>query len=439
MELRRCTRGTGLLCVLLLAGALLLDDPALFLAGSAILAGLVVAYVRFDHMTRDTVRSVVITRSPERTRIRKGATTRITTDITLRVPPRMSVEVSELLPAGVAVQDGETSWVLTGSGAEEKRRLRYRITPLIHGSLPVRGITLTLRDQFFQASFALTAERYSGPLLLVQPRGAFEAARRRSVMETREIEKMSVLSGFGIRSLREYYTGDDIRDIDWKLSAKHDKLFIREYTGMVNLPPVLVIDLPWSGRPFPAPAFDRMVGDIAGMAEHSVRNYQYATMILVSGPNILQVIEEEKDLQQGMAVLREWLHPAGRVVHWYRNPDRSLLREQVRYLEGRMQDGGDTRTGAFFSALRKKYLMVLPSQRQTTFSSDLDRVLSPIATDEMVIFSLCEGDLSHLREIIRQAKMMKFGVHLRIPADAAGAGTASAAGRLGADRLEAFA
>ena len=438
MELRRCTRGIGLLAVLLLAGALLLDDPAVFLAGSAILAGLVIGCLRFDRLCRDTVRSVVIARSLERTNIRKGATIRVVTDITLRVPPRMSVEVGEIIPASVAVQDGETSRVVTGSGSEDTHRFRYRITPLIHGTLPVQGVSLSIRDVFFQTSFGLTAERYSGPLLLVQPRGDFKPAQKHSTMETREVEKMSVMSGFGIRALREYFAGDNIRDIDWKLSAKHDKLFIREYTGMVNLPPVLVIDLPWSGLPFSAPDFDRMVGAVAGMAEHSVHNFQYVTLIVISGPNILQVIEEEKDLRQGMAALREWLHPAERVVHWYRIPDRTLLREQVRHLDHCIRDGKDPRAAAFFTALQRKYLQVVPSQRQTAFSADLARVLSPIATDEMVIFSLGGGDLSHLREVIRQAKLKEFGVHLRMPAAVSPLPGRTFSGRLGADSVEAF-
>lgn len=439
MELRRCTRGSGLLAVLLLGGALLLDDPAVLLAGSAILAGLVIAYLRFDYLSRDAVRSVVVSRSLERTRIRKGATTRVSTDITLKIPPRMHATVTELIPPEVAVQDGVPSLELTGSEAEDIHRIRYRITPLVHGTLPVRGISLALRDLFFSASFLLTAERYSGPLLQVQPRGDFTSAQKHSTMETREIEKMSVLSGFGIRTLREYFAGDNIRDIDWKLSAKYDKLYIREYTGMVNLPPVLLIDLPWSGQPFSAPEFDRMAGAVAGMAEQSVRNFQYATLIVVSGPNILQVIEEEKDLQQGMALLREWLHPAERVVHWYRIPDRSLLREQIRSLDQRIQDGEDAHLRAFFSSLQKKYRQVLPSQRQTVFSTDLARLLSRITTDEMVIFSLGVGDLSHLREIIRQSKMLKFGVHLRMPSAAAQVPATSGTSHLGADSVEAFA
>jgi uncharacterized protein (DUF58 family) len=439
VELRRCTRGAGLLCVLLLAGAFLLDDPAVFFAGSAILAGLFTGYIRFERLSRDTVRSVVVARSLERSRIRRGATIRVFTDITLRIPARMSVEVTELIPAGVAVQDGETSLLLAGSGDAETHRLRYRITPLVHGTLPVKGISLTVRDLFFMASFTLAAERYSGPLLLVQPRGAFEHGQKHTTMETREIEKMSVISGFGLRSLREYYAGDNIRDIDWKLSAKHDKLFIREYTGIVSLPPVLVVDLPWSGQPFPAPAFDRMAGAVAGMVEQSVRNFQYFTLVLISGPNILQVIEEEKDLQQGMALLREWLHPAERVVHWYRIPGRSLLREQIRHLEVYMHEGKDADTRAFCGILQKKYVEVLPSQRPTAFSTDLSRVFSPMASDEMIIFSLGAGDLSHLREVIRQGKLMKFGVHLRMPAAVSPLPGQSFSGRLDADSVEAFA
>jgi hypothetical protein len=182
-----------------------------------------------------------------------------------------------------------------------------------------------------------------------------------------------------------------------------------------------------------------MVGAVAGMAEHSVRNFQYATLVVVSGPNILQVIEEEKDLQQGMALLREWLHPVERVVHWYRIPDRSLLREQIRHLDTCIQDGEDAHLRAFFTSLQKKYRQVLPSQRQTMFSTDLARVLSRMATDEMVIFSLGVGDLSHLREIIRQSKMLKFGVHLRMPSAAAPVSATSGTSHPGADSVEAFA
>jgi uncharacterized protein (DUF58 family) len=439
VELRRCTRGSGLLAVLLLAAAVILDDPAVFFAGSAILAGLFVAFLRFDRLSRAAVRSVTLSRSLERTRIRTGATIRVTTDIALTLPPRMSAVITELVPANVAVQDGEISISLTGSSAALTRRMRYRITPLVHGTLPVRGIALTLRDPFFSATFDLTAGRYSGPLLFVQPRGAFESAQKHSFMETREIEKMSAMNGLGVRSLREYYAGDNIRDIDWKLSAKYDKLFIREYTGIVTMPPILVVDLPWSGQPFPSEEFNRMAGAVAGMAEKSVRNFRHFTLVIVSGPNILRVIEEEKDLQEGMALLREWLHPAERFVHWYRMPDRAVLRERARFLGDRIPEEEDGPPRKFLASLQKKYLDVLPGQRLTVFASDFARVLSSLASDEMVIFTLGEGDRSHLKEIIRQGKLNNFQVHLRMPAAAPQSADPAAIGGSGADRVEVFA
>lgn len=439
MELRRCTRGTGLLALLLLALAAILDEPAIFFAGSAILAGIVVAGLRFDRRCRAVVRSVSVFRSPERTRVRTGNAVGVATDITIRAPTGIAVEGAEIFPAGVAVQDGIPSFSQAGTGAEEKHRLRYRILPLVHGTLPVRGISLGIRDNLFATTFALTADRYSGPPLQVLPQGAFVPAGSHSSMETREIEKMSALRGYGIRGLREYYAGDSLRNIDWKLSAKHDKLFIREYTGLTNLPPVLVADLPWSGLPYTLPEFERMVQLVAGRAEHAVRNNQYFTLILVSGPNILQVIEEERDLQHGMTLLREWLHPSERLVHWYRVPGRSALRNRIGMLDQRMQEKTAGSHTSFFAALKEEYQEVLPCQRQTAFSTDLVRVLSHFGSDTMVIFSLCAGDSSHIREIIRQAKMMKFSVHLRSPAAAVPSFSPSGRGETIPDSVEAFA
>ncbi len=439
MELRRCTQGAGLLALLLLILAGVLDDPAVFFAGGAVGAGLVVARLRFDRRTRELVRSVVVSRSPERTRVRTGSTIGVATEITLRAPPGMAVDVSELLPAGMAVQDGSPSFSLAGTGAVTTHRMRYRIMPLVHGVLPVRGISLRCRDSFFATTVLLSAERYRGPPLHVLPQGAFVPAGSHLSMETREIERMSALRGFGIRGLREYYAGDSLRNTDWKLSAKHDKIYIREYTGLTSLAPVLVVDLPWSGMPFSGPEYERMVQLVAGRAEHAVRSSRSFTLVLISGPNILHVIEEERDLQHGMTLLREWMHPSERLVHWYRVPGRAVLREQIGRLDQGIRNAPDARVRSFFSLLKEQYLAVLPSQRQTAFSNDLVRVFSHAGSDALVIFSLCEGDTSHLRETVRQAKMMKFTVQLRTPANAVPLFSPPGSGSLVADSVEAFA
>ena len=128
----------------------------------------------------------------------------------------------------------------------------------------------------------LSAEQFQGPVLSVQPRGLFESSRRGLSGGNREIEKMAVLSALGVRSLREYYAGDDLRRIDWKMTAKHNKLFVREYAGIMNLPPLIIVDLPWREAPYPGDEFARMVAAVAGQVEHSTTMNHYSTVLLIS-------------------------------------------------------------------------------------------------------------------------------------------------------------
>lgn len=49
----------------------------------------------------------------------------------------------------------------------------------------------------------------------------------------------------GVRSFREYRQGgDNIRDIDWKMTAKYGTTYVREYAGVEGGTATLVVDLP---------------------------------------------------------------------------------------------------------------------------------------------------------------------------------------------------
>jgi uncharacterized protein (DUF58 family) len=439
VQLRRCTQGLCLVAALIICCAYVLDDMVVLLAGCTLIGGIVGQYLLFDRQFRETVASVTIQRSPERTQVRKGTTLRMTTSITLRVPPRIQVELTERLPHGAALQDGTTSITAISDPMPRDYHLSYRITPLIHGTLHFPGISMVVRNLFFITQIELSAESFSGPALLVQPVGIFESSMRRSTIESREIEKMSVVSGFGIRALREYYAGDDIRAIDWKHSAKYDKLYVREYTGVINLPPLIVVDLPWSGAAVPEPDFNRLVAAVAGMAEYSVRTFQYVSILLVSGPNILQYMGEEKDIQRCMSDLREWMHPAERTVHLYHLLDRADLRGQIRRLEDHLSQEENDRARAFCINLRKYTLTALQHQRNPAFYGQLARTISPLTLDDLFLFSLGSGDTSHIRMVIRQARSMKIKVHLRVPDISSGSYGTSSWSRLGPDTLEVFA
>lgn len=53
-------------------------------------------------------------------------------------------------------------------------------------------------------------------------------------------------SGFDFNQLREYEQGDDIRFIDWKSSARYDKLLVKQYLDDRNRTVILAVDLSYS-------------------------------------------------------------------------------------------------------------------------------------------------------------------------------------------------
>jgi uncharacterized protein (DUF58 family) len=439
VHLRRYARGWGLLAILLSAGAFILDDMAVLLAAGMLLSGLCGQYLIFDRGFRAMAGSVQVRRSLERSLVRRGTTIRVTATITVTVPPRVQAGITERIPTNVAVQDGVTSVTADSAASPQTIRLAYRITPLVHGEMNFSGLSLMGRSLLFEDRIELLAGQFSGPALFVQPTGMFEPSSRRTSTETREIEKMSVLSGLGIRALREYYAGDDLRRIDWKLSAKHDKLFVREYAGVMSLPPLIIVDLPWRGAPCPSKDFDRMVAMVAGMVEYCARTYQYVSVLVISGPNILHFMGDEKDLQRCMSVLREWMHPAERTVHFYRITDRTDLRNHIRSAGSAQDRTTDAATLRFLGTLQKYYLATLQNQRRYAFTGQIVRVLSSLTADEVFLFSLFNGDISHIREIVKQAKTAKLRVHIRMPETQEPGMRAVYQGQLGADSLEAFA
>ena len=82
MRIKRCAQGISLLIILLFACALILDDLAILLAGSMLLAGLFGLWYSFDRRFRQAVASVSVARSLERAVVRTGTTLRVKTAIT---------------------------------------------------------------------------------------------------------------------------------------------------------------------------------------------------------------------------------------------------------------------------------------------------------------------------------------------------------------------
>jgi uncharacterized protein (DUF58 family) len=332
----RLARGAAALAAVFLALGLALGGEVPLFIGLGLLALVAVRAARFDRACRRVTGSLRVERALARRLVLEMHATQVTTRISLAVPGGLSVGLREVLPPGISLTGGALEAEVAGTGGRDpvEVSLPYEVTPLVHGTLPFPGVSLRIADRFFTREVSVGTPAAGDREILVQPHPAFEPSRRTGEFGTREIERSAFITGLGIRGFREYRPGDDLRQIDWKLSAKHEKLLIREYMGLMHQGPLLVIDLPDRAAPYDPAAFQRMVRGIAGSVEHSLRSGGHAAYLLVSGMNIVSLVSEEKQVSAALSRLRENLHPVDRPVHAYHALERREIRARARRIRG---------------------------------------------------------------------------------------------------------
>lgn len=99
-------------------------------------------------------------------------------------------------------------------------------------------------------------------------------------------EYASVFHGRGLEfsHVRSYQVGDDVRSIDWKVTARRGTPFVRQFVEERDLLVVLVVDVSGSGRYGPG---ERSAGEVANeiaaaLAFAAARNNDRVSLLLVS-------------------------------------------------------------------------------------------------------------------------------------------------------------
>ncbi len=128
----------------------------------------------------------------------------------------------------------------------EERSYSYQITPPERGSDFFRGTYLRLECPL--GLVVRQAKLFNEEPVRVYPNvlalREFDLLRQKGKL--REIGiRISRIRGLGsdFESLRDYGEGDDYRKIDWKASARRDKLIVRQFEQERNQPVVLCIDV----------------------------------------------------------------------------------------------------------------------------------------------------------------------------------------------------
>jgi uncharacterized protein (DUF58 family) len=137
-----------------------------------------------------------------------------------------------------------------------------------------------------------------------------EIRTRRLVDESLAGSYHSVFKGRGMEfaEVREYEPGDDVRTIDWNVSAKMGHPFVKKFTEERELTVMLVVDASASGR-FGTAAATKLetAAEIAALLAFSAIRNNDRVGLLMFTDRIERFVPPRKGKDHGLRVLRELL------------------------------------------------------------------------------------------------------------------------------------
>ena len=148
------------------------------------------------------------------------------------------------------------------------------------------------------------------------PRDVLRKVRRLEIRTRRLVDESlagsyhSVFKGRGVEfaEVREYQPGDDVRTIDWNVSAKMGHAFVKKFTEERELTVVLVVDASASGRFGTARATKAETAAEIGalLAFSAIRNNDRVGLLLFTD-RVERFVPPRKGREHGLRVLRDLL------------------------------------------------------------------------------------------------------------------------------------
>jgi len=398
--------------------AWIFDDTAALMAGSVLILFAFTRGLAFQRVLSSTAASVVCNRKTENLILRQGGSTSVETSISALIPQGAGLELIDMIPPGGAVIHGDNRVNTEGTGGVHKYSLSYRIAYYATGEFRFGGIGLSLKDSFFSARLNLTGNDFRKPAVYVEPLNQFS---RRSGLEGAgevEIEKITPLKGYGIRAFRLYPDGDDPRAIDPKMTANHGKTYVREYAGLAGTPFLLVIDLPDPEHEFDPRAFDQMLGAVNDAIMQGLVFDHACSLLLISGPNLIKFVPVERSTLHARRLIDE-ASRIPRVQSYFRYLEPSSARGIVAKIDresaGLVGGKAGNQAEEHFLRLIEVYKGFLGGMRTPIFDMQVGNVIRARKNSGLYIFSLYQGDISHLRTVILQSKQAGCETVLQVP------------------------
>lgn len=400
-------QGLGVLALSLGVYAVLFDDPA----GSAV-AGVIALFVLFRaalfyRAAASLLRSVTMERTLGKRIVRQGGRLPVRALVTYDASLPLSVGAEDILPP-VAVIDGVQACHEQKPGIIS---IRYVLRLMGAGETSFEGVSLSFHDPFFSATVPVKRSDLCSPSLRVVPESVREEGYGRGMGEGLNAGGgMTLVNAEDIRGFHEYIPGEDLAQVDWKLSAKFGALYIREHEGLSGGAPLVLIDLPDVRNTPGAEDFARFSIAACGEAEGVCTHFEACPLLIISGGEVrtfLRGSPEQKDFIAALAMIR----PVERAGHLYRYLDPVSVQARIRTPRG----GGE---GVF----RERLTSIIPvfgsKNGILPFRLTVARAIRSSGAAAVVIYTTGRGDCSHLSLVVLEALRQGLNVKLRVPEEA---------------------
>ena len=412
MKTTPCADGFLAVFLVLIILSCLLDEPVLLGAGTTtglLLMGLSILFL--FHVDK-ILKTVSGSWKFEKTLIRQGRSNAIACIISLVIPAGYRVQYTDTLPPMCSPGPGRNTAMSEAEGRQELS-LSYQFVPHYHGTIKHQGGVITIQNRFFISSVPITAGRADAPSVQVQPWPLFGQVEKSGT--SRDLEFIGPVKGYSIRQFREYLPGDDIRYVDWKISAKRGRLYIREYATPADDLPMIIVDLPDAGQDTDMETFSRMVSSISGYVESRLAKKEPLRLIAISGPNMNDLFYEGYDMTHCLALIREKIHPVPRTFHLFRFMMRSDMRREISRADLTISRDIPDNAGHFHARVRDIRKQHMEKVKTTRFAHAMNKILVSRHFREIILYSLCDGDVSHIREIASLANRQNIPFRVRTP------------------------
>ncbi len=413
MQPRQNTRGIAAIGLVLAIVALIMNDLPAMIAAATIGLFLIYRAFIFTAGCRRFLTSVAITREADRHVVRQGAVVSVTSRIDARRPDQVEVTLRDIFPA-LAVSGNETTGPAYLPSLAGGWTIGYPIRFMAAGETRFGGVAVTLTDPFYCHEVRCTALNCKEPAVRVLPPHAATAPEGSSFGDwQRDHDYLHVVKGQIVRSFRPYRPGDDPRDIDRKMSAKHDRLFAREMSGQGDAMPFIIADLPDLQASVDAITWTEFSAAVSGAVWKAIRGPGGCSLTIISGADVIDSFTPIQVLRRAPTLI-DTLQQVDRHTHLYRMRNRTSLRATAGQLE-RLQRRSKEEPCRYRENLLRLY-RILPEQiTATPFEVQIRRALGASDSDSVYLYTCRNGDASHIGCIAREAAKKRMQLRLWAP------------------------